>query len=236
MKQLPRFLIPVFVLAALALGAFGVAFARELTNAEYNTTATDEVEFTGTVESINGNVWTIGGRTVVVDSATELTGFISVGQQVKVHASMGVDGSLAAREIELAGADGVENTNANDNEDDDVFDDANTNDNVDDDIFDDANSNDNVDDDIFDNLNTNDNSDDDQMDDNSNDNSSSWNDDNSNDDNGSWNEDNSNDNTSWNDDSGNSNSHDDSPNHNSNDDSGNHDGSGHDDGGGHGDD
>ena len=232
MKPLPRFLIPVFVLAALALGAFGVAFARELTNAEYTTTATDEVEFTGIVESINGNAWTIGGRTVIVDSATELIGFISVDQQVKVHASMGVDGSLAAREIELAGADAVENTN--DNEDDDIFDNANANDNADDDIFDDANSNDNVDDDIFDNLNTNDNSDDQYMDDNSNDNSSSWNDDNSNDDNGSWDDDNSNDNSStWNDD--NSDSSGDVTNNN-NDNSGDDSGPGHDGGGDHGDD
>jgi len=232
MKPLPRFLIPVFVLAALALGAFGVAFARELTNAEYKNTTSDEVEFTGIVESINGNTWTIGGRTVIVDSATELSGFISVGQQVKVHASMGVDGSLAAREIELAGADAVENTN--DNEDDDIFDNANANDNTDDDIFDDANSNDNVDDDIFDNLNTNDNSDDQYMDDNSNDNSSSWNDDNSNDDNGSWDDDNSNDNSStWNDD--NSDSSGDVSNNN-NDNSGDDSGPGHDGGGDHGDD
>ena len=232
MKPLPRFLIPVFVLAALALGAFGVAFARELTNAEYKNTTSDEVEFTGIVESINGNTWTIGGRTVIVDSATELSGFISVGQQVKVHASMGVDGSLAAREIELAGADAVENTN--DNEDDDIFDNANANDNTGDDIFDDANSNDNVDDDIFDNLNTNDNSDDQYMDDNSNDNSSSWNDDNSNDDNGSWDDDNSNDNSStWNDD--NSDSSGDVSNNN-NDNSGDDSGPGHDGGGDHGDD
>lgn len=229
MKPLPRFLIPVFVLAALVLGAFGVAFARELTNAEYNTTTTSEVEFTGIVESINGNTWTIGGRTVVVDPTTELTGFISVGQQVKVHASMGTDGSLAAREIELAGAVGAENVNSNDNMDDDVFDDANTNDNVDDDIFDDENSNDNVDDDIFDNLNTNDNSDDQSMDENSNDNDSSWNDDNSNEDNGSWNDDNSNDNSSsWNDDNSNDNSHDDHPNNDNNhDDSGSQGSSGH---------
>ena len=236
MKPLPRYLIPVLVLAALALGAFGVAFARELSNAEYPT-ATDEVEFTGIVESINGNTWTIGGRTVVVDSTTELTGFISVGQQVKVHASMGLDGSLAAREIELAGGVDVENNNANDNEDDDVFDDANTNDNVDDDIFENANSNDNVDDDILDNLNTNDNSDDQHVDENSNDNSSSWNDDNSNDDRGSLKEDNSNDNSSWNDDNGNGDMHGDGTNTNDHgDNSGDHDNSGHDDGGSHGDD
>jgi hypothetical protein len=185
MKPLHRFLIPVFVLAALALGAFGVAFARELTNSEYGSSATEEMEFTGVVDSIDGNTWTIDGHTVIVGLTTELKDIISLGQQVKVHAWMGADGSLTAREIELAGAAGVDSANSNDNVDDDLFDDDdNANDNVDDDLFDDDdNANDNVDDDLFDDDdNANDNEDDDSMDDNSNDNSDDDSDDDDNDD------------------------------------------------------
>jgi hypothetical protein len=233
MKPMQRYLIPVFVLIALALGAFGVAFARELTGSQSDTLTSEEIEFTGVVESINGNTWTIAGRTVLVDIATELKDFISVGQTVKVHASMDAGGALAAREIELAETSGIEDANdnldddlfeddnANDNEDDDLFENDNANDNEDDDLFEDDNANDNEDDDVFDDDNANDNEDDDVFDDdNANDNSSSIDEDNSND-NSSWNDDDSNDNgSSWENDNSQSGSNDNSH----EDDSGDHDG------------
>jgi hypothetical protein len=219
MKPMQRYLIPVFVLIALALGAFGVAFARELTGSQSDTLTSEEIEFTGVVESINGNTWTIAGRTVLVDIATELKDFISVGQTVKVHASMDAGGALAAREIELAETSGIED--ANDNLDDDLFEDDNANDNEDDDLFENDNANDNEDDDVFDDDNANDNEDDDVFDDdNANDNSSSIDEDNSND-NSSWNDDDSNDNgSSWENDNSQSGSNDNSH----EDDSGDHDG------------
>ncbi len=219
MKPMQRYLIPVFVLIALALGAFGVAFARELTGSQSDTLTSEEIEFTGVVESINGNTWTIAGRTVLVDIATELKDFISVGQTVKVHASMDAGGALAAREIELAETSGIED--ANDNLDDDLFEDDNANDNEDDDLFENDNANDNEDDDLFEDDNANDNEDDDVFDDdNANDNSSSIDEDNSND-NSSWNDDDSNDNgSSWENDNSQSGSNDNSH----EDDSGGHDG------------
>ncbi len=187
MKPLQRFLIPVFVLAALALGAIGVAFARELSGVSTNTVTGQELEFTGTVESINGNTWIIDGRTVLVDLTTELKGFISAGQVVKVHASMAADGSLVASEIELADTAGVEDANANEAMDEDA------NDNEADDAFEVDDDNDNAAG-VMDNANANDNSSSLNEDD-SNDNSSSLNEDNSND-NSSLNDDNSNDNSS----------------------------------------
>jgi hypothetical protein len=60
-----------------------------------------EVELFGTVESITGTVYMIGGKTVNTDGLTELVGTIVVGNFVKVHASLNADGTYLAREIEL---------------------------------------------------------------------------------------------------------------------------------------
>jgi len=64
----------------------------------------NESEFTGTVESIDGNTWTVNGQQVAVAGA-ELEGDIAVGDMVKVHASQNDDGVWVAREIELADDD-----------------------------------------------------------------------------------------------------------------------------------
>ncbi len=60
-----------------------------------------EVELFGTVDSITGSVYMIGGKTVNTDALTELVGTIVVGNFVKVHASLNADGTYLAREIEL---------------------------------------------------------------------------------------------------------------------------------------
>src|SRR5690606_40545715 len=61
-----------------------------------------EREFFGTVEAMNGNVWTISGQQVVVTATTEIKNTIVVGSLVKVHATPQADGTPLAREIELA--------------------------------------------------------------------------------------------------------------------------------------
>jgi hypothetical protein len=61
-----------------------------------------EIEFFGVVTSIGANQWVIGGQTVRVTSATELKPGVALGANVKVHATPQTDGSLLAREIELA--------------------------------------------------------------------------------------------------------------------------------------
>lgn len=84
-----------------------------------------EIEFTGKVESIAPEAWIVDGRTIQIAPGTEIKGVINVGDTVKVHAIMADDGSLIAREIELAGMDDEddpfnqnENANQNKNEND----------------------------------------------------------------------------------------------------------------------
>jgi hypothetical protein len=62
----------------------------------------DEIEFTGTVERITTESWTIAGRTLVVTSATEIKGLIIVGDRVKVHAYRDTAGNWILREVEKA--------------------------------------------------------------------------------------------------------------------------------------
>jgi hypothetical protein len=63
-----------------------------------------EVELFGSVESISGSVYMIGGKTVNTDATTEFVGAVVVGSFVKVHAALNVDGTYLAREIELISA------------------------------------------------------------------------------------------------------------------------------------
>lgn len=73
------------------------------THEQNATREANETEFTGTVASINGNVFVVNGVTVVVTG--EIKGTIVVGDTVKVHGVTQPDGSVLAREIEKVGAD-----------------------------------------------------------------------------------------------------------------------------------
>ena len=192
MKPKFRFLIPLIILAAIALSTAGVAFGREIAAFDFFKTR-DEVEITGLLEAVDGTAWTVDGKVINVPASAEIKGTILVGQVIKVHALMSEDGTLTAREIELAVTGDMADDNANDNSDDEL--DDNANDNLDDDL--DDNANDNLDDDLDDNAN--DNSDDDE-----------WDDDNAND---------NSDDDEWDDDNANDNSDDDDSNDNSDDDS-----------------
>ena len=59
-----------------------------------------ELEFTGTVEAIQGGYWTIGGFTVVITEATEIEGNIRIGEMVKVETWVDMQGNIYAEEIE----------------------------------------------------------------------------------------------------------------------------------------
>ncbi len=63
----------------------------------------NEIEFRGTVSAINGNVYVVDGITVVVNG--EIKDTIVVGDVVKVHGVKQLDGTVIAREIELAKSD-----------------------------------------------------------------------------------------------------------------------------------
>jgi hypothetical protein len=98
-------------------GSDGVLVAREVElaqgddddEAEDDDNRAGEVEFTGTLTAVNGDLWTIAGQAVRVVGATEIKDTVQVGDEVKVHATAGTDGVLVAREIELAhdGSDDV---------------------------------------------------------------------------------------------------------------------------------
>ena len=66
-----------------------------------------EVEFSGTIEVVDGNTLTVsasfGVATVVVGPQTEVKGALNTGAVVDVHASVQNDGNYLAREIEVKG-------------------------------------------------------------------------------------------------------------------------------------
>ena len=81
----------------------------------------DEVEFTGRVESIGAESWTIAGQTIVVNPSTEIRGAPKVGDQVEVKARKAPDGTLIAERIKLedsSGHDGEDDHGGNDGGDD----------------------------------------------------------------------------------------------------------------------
>jgi hypothetical protein len=173
----------------------------------------DEIEFTGVVETIEGNIWTVAGRMIDISQA-EIKGSIAVGDVVKVHTYRTGDGTLVAREIELVIEDEIadddvlgnenENMNGDDNENS-VFDNMNGNDNDIENMNGEYNGNEN------DNFNGDDHNG--NVNDNTNDNENANHNDNSNDNS----HDNGNDNGH---DNGNSNDNDNSSNNNGNDNSG----------------
>jgi hypothetical protein len=59
-----------------------------------------EVEFTGSVQTIDAATWNIDGTTLGVNANTEIRGSISVGQRVKVKALRQGNGQLIALQIE----------------------------------------------------------------------------------------------------------------------------------------
>jgi hypothetical protein len=133
MKQPIRILIALVALALVSLATWNFASARsgvkpvgememksiELADANAQTGMDDsssssssddlsggsENEFYGTVTAIDGNIYTIDDQQVIINENTEVKNSIQVGDVVKVHAWTAADGSLTAREIELASAD-----------------------------------------------------------------------------------------------------------------------------------
>lgn len=67
--------------------------------------AAQHFEFTGVVEAIAGQDWTISGIPVTSDETTEIDGGLAEGEVVKVEGLILADGTWLAREIERAGKD-----------------------------------------------------------------------------------------------------------------------------------
>lgn len=70
--------------------------------AQLNSLPGSEVEFTGQVTNLSPGEVVVAGQRIRLTAQTELKVQLEVGLLVKVHARRGADGSLEAREIELA--------------------------------------------------------------------------------------------------------------------------------------
>jgi len=104
MKPYRLTLIALAVLAGAALAACTGALPAETQSVNLGNTKPDqtEMEFTGAVDSIGSNAWSIGGLVVGVTASTEVQGDPAPGDLVRVHALV-LDGStLVASEIQFA--------------------------------------------------------------------------------------------------------------------------------------
>jgi len=112
MKSSRLFPMTLAVLAAFTLAACtGTPVQLQSAEVETNEQGETELEFTGAVDSIGSNAWSIGGLVVGVTASTQIQGDPAVGDLVKVHALVVNETTLVAREIERsAGALGPPST------------------------------------------------------------------------------------------------------------------------------
>ncbi|MBK8782237.1 MAG: hypothetical protein IPO22_10615 [Anaerolineales bacterium] len=116
MKKLSRVLIFVLALTAMLISACGAAAPATETSAGADKAQASLVEFTGVIESINGDQWTVGGKVIVVDPAVLRDGPYQVGDTVKVEVEVQTDGSAVVTRVEAPSAPApapIDNTNTN---------------------------------------------------------------------------------------------------------------------------
>lgn len=188
MKKISKFLIPMFVLASLLIGACAGASAPASFPGGGKVDAA-LVDFTGVIESINGDQWVVSGQTITVDPAIVRDGPYNVGDTIKVEAQVEADGSVVVTRVEAPVAidnsndDNSNSSNSNDsNSNDDNSNDSNSNDDNSNDDDSNSNSDDDDDDDNSNSSNSNSSNSNDDDDDDDNGNGSNSNDSNSNDD------------------------------------------------------
>jgi len=134
-------MLTVLFLGAYLLSACAGAAPQSASPEKAQKVSASEVVFTGTVESMNGNQWTIDGQQVTVDASTALDANIKVGDVVKVEANVSQDGSVQAVKIESSVPDDA-NANSNDtNNANDTNANANANSNTNGNSNDNGNSN-----------------------------------------------------------------------------------------------
>lgn len=190
MKKQSQYLLILAVLFAMMLSACGGTAAVEAeTSAGSNKPLPSLVQFTGVIDAIDGDQWTVNGQVITVDPAVVRDGTFKIGDTVKVEGEVQADGTLTVTRVELPSGDD-DNSNDDNSNDDNGNDDNSNDDNGNDDNSNDDNGND-------------DNSNDDNSNDDDNSNGRGLDDDNSNDDD-NGNDDNSNNSNSNDDDDDNS--------------------------------
>lgn len=132
MKGSYRFVLSVMFMGAYLLSACsGVAPVQSGVDDTQSGT-TQEVVFTGAVESMSGTTWQINGQQVTVDESAVVDPNVKIGDVVRVEASVSAEGVVTVMKIETSGADDANgNSNSsNDNASNTNDDTSNTNDNT----------------------------------------------------------------------------------------------------------
>ena len=107
MKQSIRILVFVLVLSTLLVSACGGVAASASDTLAGSKVNAAPVEFTGVIEAINGNQWTVNGQTITVDPAVVRDGPFNVGDTVKVEVDIQTDGSIVVTRVEIPAAGAV---------------------------------------------------------------------------------------------------------------------------------
>ena len=143
MNKISRYVLVVFVLASMLLGA--CAGAAPSVASDGGKVEASSVAYTGTIESINGTQWVVNGQTITVDPSVVKDGPFNIGDLVKVEVQVAQDGTVTVTRVELPSQvdmsqlPGLGDDNSNDANDND----ANGNDvNGNDDNSNNANGND----------------------------------------------------------------------------------------------
>jgi hypothetical protein len=161
MKKLSYVLVLVLALTAMLISACGGSAAISAPDSSAVSGGKPQaspVQFTGVIESINGNQWSINGQTITVDPTVVRDGPFSVGDTVKVEVQVQADGSMVVNSVEAPStADNSNDVNSNDVNSNDVnSNDANSNDSNSNDDNSNVNSNDSNSNDDNGNVNSND--------------------------------------------------------------------------------
>lgn len=185
MKKISRSFLIVMALVAMLISACGGAAASATETSSGSTKPrASMVEFTGVIEAMDGNQWTINGQVISVDDSILRDGPYSIGDTVKVEAEVQQDGSIVVTRVERPSQDDDNsnddgNLNANGNANDNSNANSNSNGNTNSNSNDDDSSNSNDDD-----SNSNDDDSNNSNDDSSNSNSGGGQNSNDDDDNG----------------------------------------------------
>src|SRR5512133_1556766 len=99
MKKQFRFLLVVVALVSMLISACGGTATAD-TSAGGDKPLASLVEFTGVIEAIDGNQWTINGQVITVDPTILRDGPFVVGDTVKVEAEVQADGTVVVTRVE----------------------------------------------------------------------------------------------------------------------------------------
>jgi hypothetical protein len=101
MRKINRFKVfSFFLVASYLLAACSGTLPGSTTSAGGSKVEANVVAFTGIVEAIEGNEWTVNGQKLTIDPATSLDPNIAVGDEVKVEANLSADGRVIALKVE----------------------------------------------------------------------------------------------------------------------------------------